>query len=165
MRIFYAWLLLVVTLSNWIGGFLYFEVSYYLEVRHEMTALEQSIAAVVQAESGIKSAVKMLSQQPRLKGDVYGDFAFSEEIKGETVFYTLLDSSIQYEKITDSKELPTSSDSNRTLLLKSLLQEFEVTATVHLVSSALTPHQTIFYVASSEEQIFDHVLTPPPNFS
>lgn len=165
MRIACAWLLLVLTLSNWIGGFLCFEMSCYLQAHHEMNALEQSIADNVQREIGTKSTVKMLQQQARLKGDVYGDVAFAEEINGETVFYTFLDQSSQYEKVNQSTETPTSSDNHHALLLKSLLQEFEVTQPNYLLSSALTPVQTNFLYTGLTGYSFNRIFTPPPNLA
>lgn len=78
MKIAYAWLLLVLVLSNWVGGFVYFEISYLVEIRHEMNAAEQAIAEAVQQEIGAESVVKVLDEQQVLpKGNVYGDFAFA----------------------------------------------------------------------------------------
>ena len=165
MRIACAWLLLVLTLSNWVGGFLCFEMSCYLKAQHKMNALEQSIADNVQRVIGTESTVKMLQQQARLKGDVYGDVAFAEKINGETIFYTFLDQSVQYEKVNQGRETPASSDSHHALLLKSLLQEFEVMSSDFLLSSALTPTQSNFLYTGLTGHSFSRVLTPPPNFA
>lgn len=165
MRIAYAWLLLVITLSNWIGGFLYVEISEYIEVKHQMNAVEQMLALQVQQSIGTESTVKMLDPQPRLKGDVYGDGAFATEIDGENVFYTLLDRETDLQKVTTSHSNPSHSDSKHTILIKSLFCEFEVLKPDFLLSSVLTPSQTTFYILAFENLGFPTILTPPPNFS
>lgn len=165
MRIAYAWLLLGITLSNWIGGFLYVEISHYVEVRHEMNAMEQTIATVVQQSIGAASAVKVLDQQPRLKGDVYGDGAFATEVSGEAVYYTLIDDHADLQKVTESSANPASSDKNHTILIKSFLQEFEVTRTDFSIPSVITPSQTLFSYQDFTKQFFTNILTPPPNFA
>lgn len=163
MRIAYAWLLLVVTLSNWVGGFLYFEINQYIEVRYEMNAIEQEIAAAVEVQLGAESIVKTLDQEPRLKGDVYGDVAFATEIADETVYYTLVNDVSILQKITQSTNNPASSDTNNAFLLKCLLQEFEVTAYNFSFSSALTSYTSNFYFKSYATQSYTSILIPPPN--
>lgn len=164
MRIACAWLLLVVTLSNWVGGFLCFEISEWIELRYEMNAAEQKIAQVVQQKIGAKSAVKMLDDQPRLKGDVYGDAAFATEIAGESVHYTLIDGSqsIDYKEITQATH-PSSSDDDRSTLLKSLFQEFEIIEPYFVLSSALPPLTSNFYFHFSTASSHTSILLPPPN--
>lgn len=164
MRIAYAWLLLVITLSNWIGGFLYMEVSRYVEVRHEMNTIEQSIANLVEQSIGAESAVKVLDQQPRLKGDVYGDASFATEVRGQTIYYTLIDNTADLQKVTESNSMSNPSDVDHTALIKSLLQEFEVTKPDYPISSVLTPSQTNFHFTYTEKQVVTSILTPPPNF-
>jgi|GEM_PF-2035481 len=164
MRIACAWLLLVGTLSNWVGGFLCFEISRYIEVRHEMNAIEQDIAAAVEQQIGTKSAVKMLDDQPRLKGDVYGDAAFATEIAGESVHYTLIDEAqaVDYKEVTQAANT-SSSDENHSTLLKSLFQEFEIIEYSFILSSALTPYISNFYFHFSTASSHTSILLPPPN--
>lgn len=69
-----------IQLDRW---FSIFEIRHLIEVRHEMNATEQAIAQEVQQITGTKTVVKNLEQQPRLKGDVYGDAAFATEIAGK----------------------------------------------------------------------------------
>ncbi|MFN7116656.1 MAG: hypothetical protein ACK4TA_07625 [Saprospiraceae bacterium] len=166
MRIAYAWLLLVLVLSNWVGGFVFFEISYLVEIRHSMNAAEQTIAETVQGEIGSKSVVKILdSQQVIPKGNVYGDFAFATEVNGETVYYTLLENDRDLQEISQQAEMPTSSNDEHNILLKSLFTEFEITQPNYLLSSVLTPSQTNFYYQTSFTFSGRNVLTPPPNYS
>lgn len=166
MKIAYAWLLLVLVLSNWVGGFVYFEISYLVEIRHEMNAAEQAIAEAVQQEIGAESVVKVLDEQQVLpKGNVYGDFAFATEMNGETVYYTLLNDRTDLKKVTQHTDHSTSSNDDHALLLKSLLTEFEVAQPNYPLSSVLTPHQTNFLYADFSGNPFTTILTPPPNFA
>lgn len=166
MRIAYAWLLLVLVLSNGIGGFLCFEIRQLVEIQHEMNAAEQTIAQQFQKETGSESVVKMLDEKQVIpKGNVYGDFAFATEVNGETVYYTLLDDSTDVQAVTQTTKMPTSSNDDRALLLKSLFAEFEVTQPNYFSSSVLTPFQTIFYLPQSPSKAHINILTPPPNFA
>ncbi len=167
MKIAYAWLLLVLVLSNWVGGFFFFEISYLVEVQHEMNAAEQTIAESVQRETGVKSIVKVLDDEQVIpKGNVYGDFAFSAQVNGETVYYTLLDEATDVQQVHQQAEMPTSSNDEHSLLLKSLFAEFEITQpNYYLLSSVLTPSQTNFHYNIITQLSIQNILTPPPNIA
>jgi hypothetical protein len=163
MRIASAWLLLALVLSNWVGGFLCFEIRHFIEWQHEMNAVEQIIAQEVQATTGVKSAVKTLEAEPYLRGDVYGDAAFATEIAGEAVHYTLIDEH-QAREVTQASP-PASSNDDHSILLKSLFQEFEIIEPTLVFSSALTPLKSNFHFASFFSQSHITTLAPPPNMA
>jgi hypothetical protein len=105
------------------------------------------------------------AQQVIPKGNVYGDFAFATEVNGETVYYTLLDDSTDLQQVAQAATMPTSSNDDHSLLLKSLFIEFEVLHPNYLLSSVLTPHQPNFFYTGLTGYSFTNVLTPPPNFA
>lgn len=165
MRMASAWLLLLVVLSNWIGGLLCFEVSYYIEIRREMNALEQAIAEEVSRQTGAESLVRIESAAvPR--GHVYSDFfLFSQEMNdGETIYYTLEKGSqiTEYEWITNRENNP-ASDSEQAILFKSLFQEFVMPQPELPVALVEIPDPSCFYFTDRQPQPFLSVSTPPPD--
>lgn len=164
MKIVCAWLLLLLVLSNWIGGFLYIEISYLVEIPHEMNAAEQSIAAAVEQKIGVESVIKILDAQPRLKGDVYGDAAFTNEMSDNPVFYTLLSNNTDVQEFHQSEGMPTFPNEH-TLLLKSLFAEFEVLHPHYISPYVLIPRQAAFVYIDLLDHFFNPITTPPPNVS
>lgn len=165
MKITYAWLLLVLALSNWVGGFVYVEMSCLVEIRHDMNAAEQVIAESVAQEIGTENVVKMLDeQQVNPKGNVYGDFAFATEMAGKTVYYTFLNSATDVKKVAQHPDKSSSSDENHALLLKSLLTEFEVIPPNYLLRSVLISYQSNFLYSDLKGHIFTTIFTPPPDY-
>ncbi len=165
MRIASAWLLLLVVLSNWIGGLLCFEMSYYIEIQRDMNALEQAIAAEINRQTGTESSVQLETATiPR--GNIYSDFfLFSQAINdGQTIYYTLENSSqiIDYEQITLPQENPVS-DSEQAVLFKSLFQEFVMPLEALSVALVEIPDQSSFYFADRQPQPYFTILTPPPD--
>ncbi|HMN90344.1 MAG TPA: hypothetical protein PKD70_05790 [Saprospiraceae bacterium] len=166
MRIIGAWLLLSITLFHWIGGLLCFEMIYHIEMRHNMNALEQTIADAVQACIDAETTVKVLDAGTVLpKGYVYGNyFAFSEEVEGQTVFYTLLEQTdaITYEKVS----VPPSAsltDREQALLIKSLLYEF-VVADLWCSDAALQLSHTDCFLPINTLPLMERPIpTPPPD--
>lgn len=165
MRIAAAWLLLLIVLSNWIGGLLCFEVSYYIEIRREMNALEQEIAEEVSRQTGAESLVRIEpATVPR--GHIYSDFfLFSKETdEGQTVYYTLEKESqvTDYEQVTHQQENPVS-DTEQAILFKSLFQEFVMPQPELPVAFVKIPDQSCFYFTDRQPQPFLTVSTPPPD--
>jgi len=125
MRTAYAWLLLLISLVHWIGGNLFFEVTYFKEVSYQMNQLEQSIAKELKLELGAK--VKMLEEEEIVPSkNVYSDYlSFSAEIDSKTYSFTLMyyyDTEAP-EKVIAKQKLPVQ-DPAKTALLKSLFEEF-----------------------------------------
>lgn len=165
MRIAAAWLLLLVLLSNWIGGLLCFEVGYYIETRREMNALEQAIAEEVSQQTGAESSVKIESAAvPR--GHIYSDFfLFSKEMNdGQTVYYTLEKESqvIDYKQVMYEQKNPVS-DSEQAILFKSLFQEFVMPHPELSVTLVEIPDQACFFFTDRQPQPYLGVSTPPPD--
>lgn len=165
MRIATAWLLLLVVLSNWIGALLCFEVSYYIEIRREMNALEQAIAEEVSEQTGTESLVKIESAAvPR--GHIYSDFfLFSKETEdGQTVYYTLEkeSQSADYKQVTHKQNNPVS-DSEQAILFKSLFQEFVMPQPELPVALVEIPGQSCFCFTDRQPQPYLSVSTPPPD--
>ncbi|MDX1941368.1 MAG: hypothetical protein SFU99_12500 [Saprospiraceae bacterium] len=167
MRMIKAWLLLVVLLSNWVGGLLCFEMNYYIEIRRDMNALEQAIAAGVTEKTGIESTVK-IEEAAVPRGHIYSDFfLFSEEMdNGETVYYTIENDakSTDIQQVTHREKNPVS-DSEKAMLFKSLFQEFVVSNSTLTNISVAIIKENCFYFNSYQPQPYLSILTPPPNLA
>jgi hypothetical protein len=166
MRIIGAWLLLFITLSHWIGSLFCFEIIYYIEIRHNMNALEQTIADALQACIDAETTVKVLDADTVLpKGYVYGNyFAFSEEVEGQRVFYTLVEQTdaITYEKVS-APPSASLTDREQALLIKSLLYEF-VVADLWCANTALQLSHTDCFLPINALPLMERSIpTPPPD--
>lgn len=166
MRIFGAWLFLSVTLFHWIGTLLCFEAVYYIETRHNMNALEQALANAIQTRTGAEATIKVLDADTLLpKGYVYGNyFAFSEEVEGQTVFYTVIEpaDAATYEAVSVPPANPLT-DCEQAILLKSLLYECILTASWQL-NVPLPPLQTdCFLLTAAFSSAERTILAPPPD--
>ncbi len=165
MRIAQAWLLLFVLMSNWIGGLLCFEASYYIESRREMSAQEKVIAAAIQQQIGVVNSVR-IEEEVIPRGHIYSDFfLFSTETEqGQTIYYTLETEAqaTSLEKMTEPQEQPPS-DTKRALLLKNLWQEFVVASPGVPSLPMAVVENTAFFVASWLQQYSPALLTPPPD--
>lgn len=162
-----AWLLLVVLLSNWVGGLLCFEVSYFIEIQRDMNVLERAIAAEVTEKTGIESTVK-IEEAAVPRGHIYSDFfLFSEEMEnGETVYYTIENDakSTDIQQITHREENPVS-DSEKAMLFKSLFQEYVVSNSILANVPLEIMNENCFYFNSYQPQPYLSILTPPPNLA
>ena len=114
MRPFYAWLLLTAICLQWIGGSYCLKVGYTIEIERNMNQTEVQIAESVKAQLGVEAQVRQLSADDiALQAKAYSSFfAFSEEVDGETVYYTLekdavdvVDASYQLGQPLDSRQL------------------------------------------------------------
>jgi hypothetical protein len=167
MRVVYAWFLLLVSVSNWIGGHLCFGVSYYVEIQHEMDAAERAIAEELKSEVGIDGFVKILDEEdlsPR--GKFYDAFSFSKELNGETVFYTVADESkaVTYEKVNGGQQTPPQHDS-KTVLLKSLFKEFPVQAPDLKIPETTSQLISLFHHLDCRSQVIIAIPSPPPDLA
>lgn len=168
MKKFYAWLLLTVSTCQWIGGHIYFEVSYFIEIEYRMNEAEKTIAEAVKEETGVEANVKIISsEQLTQRGQIYSDFfAFSENIGDETVYFTIShdSSATTYEKVTHH-QTPQQENENAAIQLKSLQQDFIVPFTVLPVAHESELPVSNFLIAELFYLHFDSHLTPPPDFA
>ncbi|HMO38880.1 MAG TPA: hypothetical protein PKC76_05140 [Saprospiraceae bacterium] len=165
MKIAQAWLLLFVLMSNWIGGLLCFEASYYIESRREMSAQEKEIAAAIQQQTGVVNSVR-IEEEIIPRGHIYSDFfLFSTEIEQDQTIYYTLETEAQatsLEKMTEPQERPLS-DNEKSLLLKSLSYEFIMTHPNILPFFEASTERTPMLVAFCLSQCEPALLTPPPD--
>jgi hypothetical protein len=127
MRHFQAYFLLAVLLLSWAERFFYVEETAWVEVRFEMSALEQRIAAQLSAEMGIEGIVQVLPAHMELplRGLFYHDQAYRIELDHQTYFYTLLDESrsVFIEQVSRSVPLSSEEQEQEMLLIKKLSSE------------------------------------------
>lgn len=167
MRIAYAWLLLIIALLSWVGGILCLEVSYHVEIRHEMNAMEEAIAEAIHQKIGMESSVQLLDEQNVLpKGYIYGNyFPFATELdNGQRVYYKIVDSTELFVYQFNNNDINEPfSDNDKTLLLKSIFQESIITNPIFIEALAFyLPN--VFALKSSNYLSPDPFLqTPPPD--
>jgi hypothetical protein len=84
-----AWLLLLLTSFQWIGGRLCYKVIYTVEISRQMNEAEQALAESIQHETGIIAQVEVLERSEiDIDGIGYSNFfMFSGNVDGETVYY------------------------------------------------------------------------------
>ncbi len=166
MKKFYAWLLLTVSTCQWIGGHVYFEVSYFIEIEHRMDEAEQAIATTVMEETGVEAVVKILQEEQLTpRGYIYSDFfAFSQEINDETVYYALSQDSsdVTYEQVTRQQQSQ-QEQNEKAAQLKSLHQDFTIPATELPVAKSGGIPCSNFQLAELHHRLSITLLTPPPD--
>lgn len=96
-----GWLLLLVFFAD---SFVHpMLVSYeYVEVQRQLTALETELSAEKSEQIGQSQAIIVLDEQnARHRGDIYSDNFFAENRNGQTICYSIVDSSqlIDYQAI------------------------------------------------------------------
>jgi len=165
MRIASAWLLLSLSLAQWVGGHLCFEVRYLVEVQRQMNAAEKALAAVVTQETGIKSAVRVLDEtEVTPRGNFYGDFVFSKATEEETVFYVVEDQS----DLTNIKTVSTPSEdhpannSDQANLLKGLFKEFMIPESALPLPPTGRQADSVFHYAAPYSFAFIPTFIHPP---
>ena len=166
MKKFYAWLLLTVSTCQWIGGHVYFEVSYLIEIEHRMDEAEQAIATTVKEELGVDASVKILQEaQITPRGYLYSDFfAFSEIVDDETVYFTLSgdSSAVTFEQVTQQQQ-PRQDQEEKAAQLNSLHQDFMVPQFELPVAKFAVVPSSNFQLSELHHQLFISLLTPPPD--
>ncbi len=160
-----AWLLLALLLSHWIGCLLCFEIKYYVEIQHDMNALEQVIAAEVTQTTGVESSIR-IEDTAIPRGNIYSDFfLFSKEMdNGKIVYYTIENNaeSFDIQQITHCNNSPIS-DAEKVMLFKSLFQEFVMPQPISNSASTRTFDQVCFRINECKPQSYLLVTTPPPD--
>ena len=169
MRRFYAWLLLVVSTAQWIGGHICFEVQYFIEVPKEMSVAEQTISKDIFEETGVESSVSVLpySQHVRWGADYGNYFAYSKTDSTGTVFFT-----IDYAPRTTVLEDFASSapvgqhndDAAQTSVLKLLFSEFLFTTGSLPVGKTDDLASNNFQVKQFRGNLRPNPLSPPPDY-
>jgi len=165
MRIFYAWLLLSISAFQWIGGYVCFEVSYFIEVQRQMSETEQLIADGVKEETGVETSVKILhDEQFGQRGIIYSNFfAFSHDIDEETVYFTLEETgTVDYEQVTRHQQ-PRGGDEEKAAHLKSLHQDFTVPVNSFPIATTGAVPATNFQIKGYLPNPDLSTLSPPPD--
>jgi ADP-ribose pyrophosphatase YjhB (NUDIX family) len=166
MKKFYAWLLLTVSTCQWIGGHVYFEVSYFIEIEHRMDEAEQAIAKTVKEETGVDASVKILQEtQITPRGYLYSDFfAFSKTVDDETVYFTLSSdsSAVTFEQITHQQQ-PRQDQEEKAAQLNSLHQDFMIPLFEYPAAKVSDAPSSNFQLSELHHHLFISLLTPPPD--
>lgn len=168
MRIFYAWLLLVLSTVQWIGGHICFEVAYFMEVEQVMSEPEHAISSEILKETGIETSVNILPEGQHVRwGADYGNyFAYSKADSSGTVFYTIdyAPRTVTWEQVAGDAPEKQQGNATKTTVLKHLFSEF-------LFPSEELPNDkgsdlatANFQVAGFQSLIPQAPLSPPPNF-
>lgn len=128
MSKFYAWLLLIVSTVQWIGGHICYEVAYLVEVEQVMSEPEQAISNEIFEETGVAAGVNILPEGQHLRtGADYGNyFAFSKSDSTGTVFYTIdfAPRTVTWEQVAGHLPQKEQDDAPNTSILKLLFSEF-----------------------------------------
>ena len=166
MRIAAAWFLLSLSLAQWVGGHLCFEVRYLVEIQRQMNASEAALAVAVEQETGIESSVRVLEEaEVTPRGNFYGDFVFSQATEEETIFYVVEDQS----DLTTVKSVSTpsgqdhpSNDNNQANLLKGLFKDFMIPESALPLAPASWRADSVFQFAAPSSFAFTSRITHPP---
>lgn len=166
MRIASSWFLLLLAVTQWVGGHLCYEVSYFIELQREMTALEATLAEEVQQETGVSSTVRVLeADEITPRGNFYGNFVFSKSLEDETIHYVVENESslLTYEAVATASQENPSSDSDRTSLLKGLFKEFMIPAPELPVAQSAAHSTPNFHLLDFYQFTFTPRLSHPPD--
>jgi|APTNR8051073442_1049403.scaffolds.fasta_scaffold01277_8 hypothetical protein len=130
MKMTSSWFLLALSMTQWVGGHVCLEISYWIEIQRQMSAQEQALAAIVQQKTGIESAVRVLSEDELMpRGNFYGDFVFLEKTEAKTIYYTVENQSYStvYKALSQAHDQKTPiSNGPSEKLLKGLFKVFEM---------------------------------------
>ena len=165
MRIASAWFLLSLSLAQWVGGHLCFEVRYFVEVQRQMNEAEKALAAAVTHETGVESAVRVLDEAdvtPR--GNFYGDFVFSKATEEETIFYVVEDQSelTTLKAVSTQQQDQPTSDTDQANLLKGLFKDFMIPESALPLAPASRQADSVFQFAAPCSFAFTSRITHPP---
>jgi len=166
MRIASAWFLLILSASQWIGGHLCLEVSYWMTVQRQMSFEEKALAELVHQKTGIESAVRVLPENELTpRGNFYGDFVFSKETEAETIYYTIeyqVDSVVRKALGRASDQKPPICNGPSDKLLKGLFKVFVMPEYQGLVPLFQQRPASIFHFTSPNSFLFKPLLLHPP---
>jgi hypothetical protein len=168
MRKCFAWLLLIVTTTQLVGGHLCFEASYLLTGEQVMNEPELAISDEILAETGIEANVRILPEGQRHRWGVdYGNyFAFEKtDSSGNSVAFTIDYSprSVTWEQVTT--EMPVKQQDNADLmaLAKFLFGAFFFEPTGHLYAQKNDPIASNFSLCQVHGRLDTKPTSPPPD--
>lgn len=172
MKKCYAWLLLLISTIQWIGGHICFEVAYWVEQEVEMSEPEQAISNEIYEETGIEASVNILSkgQHHRIGADYGNYFVFSEETDSGYISYTIdyAPRTVTWEQVAGQVPTEHQEDNNtpKTTLLKLLFSQL-LFQDEHL-SKGITVEELAAAVNFNLDIYTDRQATspstPPPDF-
>lgn len=128
MKKFQAWLLLIISTAQWIGGFVCVEVVHFLEIGREMNASEQVISETILAETGHDATVNILPEGQRVRwgADYANYFTYEKSDSNGTVFYTIdyAPKTVTLAQMADQVPGENQDEAPASALLKLLLSKF-----------------------------------------
>lgn len=169
MRTLVAWLLVVVASVYLLGGYLCLRGMYAVAIEKPMTATEHAIVEKLRSETGMRSRVRILSdEQVNPRGGGYsGTFFFSAELEGEEVHYVIDQDPIQIVDLEYfiGRYSDRDQQSNQAVLLARLFSPF----IIHEVSVSREPSVDTFYTGNFRftglrDLFISSIPTPPPKF-
>ncbi len=162
-----AWFLLSLSVAQWVGGHLCFEVSYFMEVHRQMNAAEKMLAAEVKEETGIERTTVRVLQEDEVtpRGNFYGDFVFSQQTEEETVYYVVGDETdvTTYQVVSNAPDQnDDATNSNHINLLKGLFKEFMIPESGMLDAISLKQPDSVFQFSAPCGFDFTPFFLHPP---
>ena len=169
MRRFYAWLLLVVSTAQWIGGHICFEVQYFMEVPQEMSMAEQTISKDIFEETGVETNVSVLPDSQHVRWGVdYGNyFAYSKTDSTGTVFFTIdyaPRTTILEDFASNAPAKPQDDGAAQNSVLKLLFAEFLFPTGALPVGKTNGLAINNFQVKQFKGNLRPNPLSPPPDY-
>jgi hypothetical protein len=168
MRKCYAWLLLFVTTTQWVGGHLCFEVSYLMAEERAMTRPEQAISDEIFNEMGIEANVNILPKGQRHQwGLDYGNyFAFEKtDSAGNSVAFTIDygSRSVTWEQVADQVPVKQQGDADSMALAKFLFGLFFFEPPSHLYAQKKRQIAPNFSLCNIHGRLNTQPTSPPPD--
>ncbi len=167
MRKFYAWLLLIVSTTQWIGGHICFEVKHFIEVKAEMSQSELAISDDIFHETGVETSVNLLPEQHQVRwgADYANYFAFSKTDSVGTVYFTIdyAPRTTTWEDVAPTAPSQQDKDTAPLKLLKSLFADF-LFPTIELPKTDTQDVATAnFQLQGLKCSFCNHPSSPPPD--
>jgi hypothetical protein len=166
-RLLFAWLLLAIVSLHSIGGFVYFEVSYLVEVQSEMNNAERAIAKKLKEEMGVVGDIRFLHESSPKETHAYSSsLSFSTEINDETVYFA-----IKYDTLTAAKRIkvichhPSPDEPSKMALLKNFFSEFLVPQQEVRIAQVPVFGASTFHYLASFSTGHSSVPAPPPDLA
>lgn len=164
-----AWLLLIVSTTQWIGGHVCFEVAHWVEVEQVMSEREQAVSEGIYETTGIEASVNILpeGQRTRLGADYANYFAFSKSDSTGTVYYTIdyAPRTVTWEQVATHLPDEQQDDAPKTALLKMLFSEFSFENNAFLEFETSELATLNFYLTPPAGRLAASPNSPPPDFS
>ncbi|MCC6723833.1 MAG: hypothetical protein IT258_04945 [Saprospiraceae bacterium] len=168
MKKCYAWLLLLITTVQWVGGHLCYEISYFVEEERVMDQPERTISEEIYEETGLEAYVEILPQGQRHKwGLDYGNyFAYEKKDSTGTVAY-MIDfgpRSVTWEQVAGPNPANQTDDANSMALAKFLFGAFFFEPTSHLYAQKKSQPDSNFSLSTLNGRMSTTPTSPPPDF-